>query len=302
MGLSKPKIVDFAPLIDRVEGRLSSLTTFLNYGQILTMVNSILSSLPTYYMSTIKLPKKVIMHIDRARRHCLWRKTAEVSAKTHSLAAWDMVCKPKNKGGLGIINLEFQNCALLLKHLDKFFNKQDIPGVKLIWTNYYPDASLPPHACKEMGSFWWKDIIRLIPLFRAIAQITPHGEDSALFWKDDWHGTDPCFAEQFKVLFSYAAKEDISIFGFMNDQNLTNQFYLPISPQALQEWNTLQNLIAHVSLNNEDDHWGYKWSHPGFQSKQVYSLFYDHLSVDLPLTFIWKSKCTLKLKVFLYGF
>ena len=125
-------------------------------------------------------------------------------------------------------------------------------------------------------------------------------EETALFWKDDWHGTDPCFAEQFKVLFSYAAKEDISIFGFMNDQNLTNQFYLPISPQALQEWNTLQNLIAHVSLNNEDDHWGYKWSHPGLQSKRVYSLFYDHLSVDLPLTFIWKSKCTLKLKVFLW--
>lgn len=127
MGLSKPKIADFAPLIERLEGRLSSLTTFLNYGQRLTMVNSVLSSLPTYYMSTIKLPKKVIMHIDRARRHCLWRKTAEVSAKTHSLAAWDMVCKPKNKGGLGIINLEFQNCALLLKHLDKFFNKHDIP-------------------------------------------------------------------------------------------------------------------------------------------------------------------------------
>jgi hypothetical protein len=40
--------------------------------------------------------------------------------------------KPKRKGGLGIINLRSQNNALLLKHLDKFYNKIDVPLVKLI--------------------------------------------------------------------------------------------------------------------------------------------------------------------------
>jgi hypothetical protein len=43
------------------------------------------------------------------------------------LAAWEMVCKQKDKGGLGIINLEIQNQALLLKHLDKFYNNADVP-------------------------------------------------------------------------------------------------------------------------------------------------------------------------------
>jgi hypothetical protein len=41
--------------------------------------------------------------------------------------------KPKRKGGLGIINLRRQNNALLLKHLDKFCKKEDIPWVNLIW-------------------------------------------------------------------------------------------------------------------------------------------------------------------------
>lgn len=38
-----------------------------------------------------------------------------------------MVCLPKKKGGLGIINLKTQNETLLLKNLHKFFNKVDTP-------------------------------------------------------------------------------------------------------------------------------------------------------------------------------
>lgn len=64
MGTNKPKIVDFAPLIDRIERRLPSTSVFLSHGQRLIMVNLVLSALPTYYMCTLKLPKKVIQHID----------------------------------------------------------------------------------------------------------------------------------------------------------------------------------------------------------------------------------------------
>lgn len=62
-----------------------------------------------------------------------------------TLAAWDLVCKPKNKGGLGILNLEVQNIALLIKHLDRFFNCKDLPWVKLIRNKYYADSDKPPH-------------------------------------------------------------------------------------------------------------------------------------------------------------
>jgi hypothetical protein len=35
--------------------------------------------------------------------------------KGYNLAAWDLVRRPKDKGGLGVINLGVQNDALLLK-------------------------------------------------------------------------------------------------------------------------------------------------------------------------------------------
>jgi hypothetical protein len=50
-----------------------------------------------------------------------------MDARAVPLAAWDKVCKPKQKGVLGIINLEFQNSALLMKHLDKFYDKKMLP-------------------------------------------------------------------------------------------------------------------------------------------------------------------------------
>jgi hypothetical protein len=78
-------------------------------------------------MLTLVIPVGVLEVIDRARRHCLWRRKDK--EKINSLAAWDMVCKPKEKGGLGIINLKLQNAALLLKHLHKFYNNFDTPWV-----------------------------------------------------------------------------------------------------------------------------------------------------------------------------
>jgi hypothetical protein len=39
-----------------------------------------------------------------------------------------MICVPKEEGGLGVINIEIQNQSLLMKNLDKFFNRKNIPG------------------------------------------------------------------------------------------------------------------------------------------------------------------------------
>jgi hypothetical protein len=61
------------------------------------MVNAVFSSLPTYYMCTLKLPKMVIKHIDKFRRHCLWR-GADINAKKLPQVAWKTVCKPKAQG------------------------------------------------------------------------------------------------------------------------------------------------------------------------------------------------------------
>lgn len=167
LGTTKPRVQDFSPTLDRIERRLVACFSFLSYGGRLTLINSVLPFLLTYYMCTLKLMVKVIEHIDRARRHCLWSGN-DLNAKKNSLAAWTKVCKPKNKGGLGIIDIQLQNEGLLMKNLHKFYNKMDLPWVRLIWSSYYQNEV--PHATKEIGSFWWKDIMRLNIILRGIAQ------------------------------------------------------------------------------------------------------------------------------------
>jgi hypothetical protein len=52
---------------------------------------------------------------------------------------------------LGILQLEFQNEALLLKYFHKLFNKADVPWVHLVWEKYYSNGKLPNHTIALFG-------------------------------------------------------------------------------------------------------------------------------------------------------
>jgi hypothetical protein len=146
-----------------VERRLLSTACFLSQAGKLEMVNSVLSSSLVYHCCTLKLHKGVIKQLDKYRKHCLWR-GSDFNAKKTYKAALSSVCLPKSEGGLGVINISVHNDSLLLKFLSKFYN---IPWVNLLWENYYQNGKLPGQ--QKKGSFWWRDIIKLINLFKGVA-------------------------------------------------------------------------------------------------------------------------------------
>ena len=126
LGTMKPSIEDFTPLLSRTERRLSGFSRLLSYDGWLILVNSVLTALPTFYMCSLKLPPQVVKQIDKYRKHCLWSK-GDINRKGSCLVAWETACKAKNKGGLGIIDIEKQNDALLMKHLNNFYNHAELP-------------------------------------------------------------------------------------------------------------------------------------------------------------------------------
>jgi len=183
MGTTKPRLEDLTPMMDRVESRLSVCSTWLSYSGRLEMINSAITPITTYAMCTIKLPKGVIDNIDRTRKQCLWRGN-DTEKKGGNLVAWPTVMKPKEKGGLGVINLRLQNDALLLKHLSNFNKQAESPWVHFSWDKYY--TTKVPHAAREMGSFWWKDVMHLNTIFRGIAKCEIGDGSSVCFWNDLW--------------------------------------------------------------------------------------------------------------------
>ena len=75
MGISRPRVDDFLPLINKCERRLSYVSPFLSQAgrleltnSVLTLTSLILTALPTYTMCSISLPKTVIKQIDKARK------------------------------------------------------------------------------------------------------------------------------------------------------------------------------------------------------------------------------------------
>lgn len=60
LSLAKPKVVDFVPLIKIVERRLCATSAFLFLVGRLELANSCFSSLPTFYMCTLRLLAAVI--------------------------------------------------------------------------------------------------------------------------------------------------------------------------------------------------------------------------------------------------
>jgi hypothetical protein len=73
MGMTKPRVDGYAPLMDKIERRLTACSSLLSYSGRLEMVKFVLSVIATYTMCTLKLPKGMIDNIDRARKQCLWR-------------------------------------------------------------------------------------------------------------------------------------------------------------------------------------------------------------------------------------
>lgn len=118
-----------------------------------------------------------------------------------------MVCKPKDRGGLGIIDIKIQNTALLLKQLHKFYNHTDLPWVDLIWKSYYTDSI--PHASDVCGSFWWRELMSLSPIYRGVTKISIGSGANTLFWKDLW--MDSILEESHPRAASFAISPDISV-------------------------------------------------------------------------------------------
>jgi hypothetical protein len=191
-------------------------------------------------------------YFDRIMRHYLWR-SSNITERSKPMVAWKKCTKPKRRGGggLGVINLKSQNKALLIKHLDRFYNKKDILWVNLIWNSHYSNGEIP-HASKEKGSFWWRDVLKLADLFRGIVSCKVGDGSTILFWSDVWN--DNLLQQRLPRLYSFAKNKNISVTAFLQNNSLEGQFHLPLSEQALQEYQHLHQIIHQTQvLENSKD-------------------------------------------------
>jgi hypothetical protein len=204
--------------------------------------------------------------------------------------------KPKDKGGLGVINLSIQNDALLLKQLYKFYRKDNIQWVTLIWQKYY--SNTVPHLAREKGSFWWKDILRLHIQYRGVSICNPNQGDTISFWDDIINGF--LHSEKFPHLLHFAGDPAISLFALRNTDNLLDCFRIPMSRAAYNEFLDLQDLLNNLPpINpNSKDSWHFIWGQRSYLTCHFYQYQFKELRPSRAILCIWKTKCIPKIKFF----
>ena len=68
-------------------------------------------------MSFFEIPKGILKRLDYYRSRFFWQGNND--KRKYRLAKWDIICRPKDQGGLEITNLWIQNKCLLSKWLFK---------------------------------------------------------------------------------------------------------------------------------------------------------------------------------------
>lgn len=71
LGTSRPSVQEFMPILTRMEKHLMGISRFLTYAGRLILVNSTYSTIPTFYLCSLKLPIEVLDQIDNYRKHVL---------------------------------------------------------------------------------------------------------------------------------------------------------------------------------------------------------------------------------------
>lgn len=120
--------------------------------------------------------------------------------------AWENVQARKEDGGLGIKDLELQNCCLLMKFINKLFS-----GESVTWKNWLlQDASSFDTPSSGTHSYLWKIITDELNTYRSITSVTVYNGASTSFWFDHWLHSGPLHLSH-AALFSHVTRPNVSV-------------------------------------------------------------------------------------------
>jgi hypothetical protein len=118
-----------------------------------SLVKSVLTSIAVYYITILNIPIEVLLKIDSIRRAFLWVACDKVTGRKCKVN-WETVCKPKDCGGLGILNLVKFALALRIRWLWHEWDEDPKTWVGLVNTCNALDGDLFAAATKVYHWEW----------------------------------------------------------------------------------------------------------------------------------------------------
>ncbi|CAA7058134.1 unnamed protein product [Microthlaspi erraticum] len=148
----------FTLIVDRIRQRsINYSSRFLSNAGKVTMLKSVLASIPTYSMTCFKLPTGLCKRIQSALTRFWW--DSQPGKRKMSWIAWEKLTKPKNQGGLGFRELQSFNDALLAKISWRLINNPSCLLSKILLGKYCQYQNFLNVPITSSTSHGWRGIL-----------------------------------------------------------------------------------------------------------------------------------------------
>lgn len=106
--------------------------------------------------------------------------------------------------------------------------------------------------------------------FRGIATCTVGDGKTVMLWYDIWNKYN--LHQQLPRLYSYAKNAKISLATYMDSPAIEENFHLPLSPEAFNELQTLNQILNQQQLQQQKDQRHYIWGSPTYSTRKFYMI------------------------------
>ena len=149
-------------------------------------------------MSFFEIPKGVVKNLDHFRSRFFWQGSSY--KHKYRLAKCDILCRPKDQGGLGILDLQLRNECLLSKWIINLLNTEGI------WQNslrnkYLGSKSLTQVKAKPYDSHFWRGLMKIKDKVLTKSSFSIKDGSTARFWEDNWVG-NASFRDRYPSLYN----------------------------------------------------------------------------------------------------
>jgi hypothetical protein len=173
-----------------------------------------------FMMSFFELPKGVLEKIDCFRSRFYWQN--DQHKRKYRLARWEIMCQPKDQGGLGIQNLNIQNKCLLSKWLFKLLN-EDGMWQELLRNKYIKEKTMGSYVKKPTDSHFWKSLLNIRDSFLELSHFKINNGKQTRFWEDTWLGDKP-LKFRFPGLFNIVRRKQDTVAKVLSSSVLNISF------------------------------------------------------------------------------
>ena len=176
---------DYLPLLEKIRKRINTWTArFLSFAGRLNLISSVIWSLCNFWTAAFRLPRNCIREIDKMCASFLWS-GPEMNPKKAKVA-WEVVCKPRQEGGLGLRCLKEANDVCCLKLIWKIVSKSNSLWVRWIEANLLKRRSFWSIKHTSSGSWIWRKLLKYRAVASSFFQVEVRNGQATSFWHDKW--------------------------------------------------------------------------------------------------------------------